>query len=544
MPGLYGIISKQNIETLSEKLFLMHKSMEYENFYNSDYYLDKEFGLAISWSLHIDSFCDCLPIFNENKKILLFFFGENFIDNEDLNKLKGKNHIFNKYNASYIVHLYEEFGSLFPQKLNGHFSGILLDKSQNELFLFNDRLGMQRLYYFQKGNDFYFSSELKAILYVLPSFFDIDEQSIGELISLNCVLENRSLFKNIFLLPPSSIWSFTMNHSVKKKEYFNPKELESLSWLDPYFFQEKLSYIFPKVLKKYFRSKQKVGISLTGGLDTRMILSCSSLSKNKFPCYTFGSMYRDCHDVKIAREVAKNIEQTHHTIELGKNFLDHFSTFAENTIYISDGYLDVTGAAELYVNKIARNIAPIRITGNYGSEIFRSVGWLKPQRLISNIFNFELSTNINLAELTLSKLNRSCDLSFTLFRETPWLEHNRFSVEQSQLSIRSPFHDIELIKLFYRAPPSIRNNNKTSILLIKNNDPILSKIPTDRGYYLTNSLKTFFLHPIYETSFKLEYLYNYGMPHWLAKLDYLFPSNNLHNSTFGVHSKDNRAMPS
>ena len=74
----------------------------------------------------------------------------------------------------------------------------------------------------------------------------------------------------------------------------------------------------------------------------------------KFPCYTFGGMYRDSFDVSISRSIAEAAGQTHNNIKLESHFLNNFSDYAERTVYITDGYLDVSGAPEIYVNKIAR----------------------------------------------------------------------------------------------------------------------------------------------------------------------------------------------
>ncbi len=112
-------------------------------------------------------------------------------------------------------------------------------------------------------------------------------------------------------------------------------------------------------------------MSLTGGLDGRIIMAWANVSPGKLPCYTFGSTYHDCTDLRIARVVARLCRQPHHTIVLDTQFFRDFQKLAEKAILVSDGSMDVTGSVEIYVNQIAKNIAPIRLTGNYGSEILR-----------------------------------------------------------------------------------------------------------------------------------------------------------------------------
>src|SRR5207248_1615321 len=91
----------------------------------------------------------------------------------------------------------------------------------------------------------------------------------------------------------------------------------------------------------------------------------------QLPCYTFNGTYRDCADVRIARRVAAICRQDHATLVVDAPFFAEFPRLAEKTIYLSDGAMDITGAVELYVNRFAREIAPVRLTGNYGSEILR-----------------------------------------------------------------------------------------------------------------------------------------------------------------------------
>ena len=134
----------------------------------------------------------------------------------------------------------------------------------------------------------------------------------------------------VFLFPAASAWIF-QNNNIKKDNYFNPADWENQTWLEKEFFYDKLRETFVRILPRYFRGKQPIGISLTGGLDTRMLMSNTDMPVGKYPCYTFASMYRDCNDVKVARKVAKTMGQTHTDIPVDYNFLKNFNSHAETT---------------------------------------------------------------------------------------------------------------------------------------------------------------------------------------------------------------------
>src|SRR4029450_13849812 len=87
------------------------------------------------------------------------------------------------------------------------------------------------------------------------------------------------------------------------------------------------------------------------------------------PCYTWGGEYRECADVKIARRTAKLCLQPHNTILVGAEFLSQFRDLAERAVYISDGTMDVTGSIDLYVQRCARQLAPVRVSGGCGGAI-------------------------------------------------------------------------------------------------------------------------------------------------------------------------------
>jgi asparagine synthase (glutamine-hydrolysing) len=144
---------------------------------------------------------------------------------------------------------------------------------------------------------------------------------------------------------------------------------------------------FLRILPRYFSPDEPIGMSLTGGLDTRMIMSCIDVAQGELPCYTFGGMFRDCFDVKVARKIARASRQRHEVIRVEERFLSEFPTLAERTVYLTDGCMDVSGSPDLFVNRLAREIAPVRITGNYGSEVLRSVRSFKPNPPNARIFD-------------------------------------------------------------------------------------------------------------------------------------------------------------
>jgi asparagine synthase (glutamine-hydrolysing) len=258
MPGIAGIISKAPEEKNAQDLRLMIATMLHEPIYTSGTYINDPLGVYVGWICHEGSFSDCMPLWNEKNDLCLIFYGENYADKELFDQLKAKHHKFDNSNASYLIHLYEEKGIDFLKELNGWFSGLLVDIRTGKVFLFNDRYGMQRIFYYESKNAFYFSSEAKALLKICPELREVDLKGLGEFLSCNCVLEFRTLFKNVFLLPGSAAWIFQQDGSLTKNCYFNPDIWENQPWLEKEFFYEKLKILLQKFFLDIFALIKKL----------------------------------------------------------------------------------------------------------------------------------------------------------------------------------------------------------------------------------------------------------------------------------------------
>src|SRR5262245_53126145 len=174
MPGIVGIISQKHSGQNHDLVRSMVKCLTHEVFYKDGTYINNGLGLWLGWVNHRGSFSDCLPIWNEKKNVCLLFSGEDFADQADIDGLRMRGHEFELDDASYLVHLYEEMGYQFLEKLNGWFSGVLLDLREQKLVLVNDRHGVNRIYYHENADGFYFSSEAKSLLIILPDTLQLN----------------------------------------------------------------------------------------------------------------------------------------------------------------------------------------------------------------------------------------------------------------------------------------------------------------------------------------------------------------------------------
>ena len=105
------------------------------------------------------------PIFNEDRTIRAVFNGEIYNFRELRKEFESRGHSFYTCSDSEVlVHAYEEFGSDFPQHLNGMFAFVLHDTVKRRFYLVRDHLGIKPLYYAFNKNHIVWGSEIKAIL--------------------------------------------------------------------------------------------------------------------------------------------------------------------------------------------------------------------------------------------------------------------------------------------------------------------------------------------------------------------------------------------
>jgi asparagine synthase (glutamine-hydrolysing) len=514
----------------------MVQAIRHESFYDTGTWIDESLGVYVGWTVQKNSFSGAKPLHSERGDISLVFSGEEYSEPGIARRLKEHGHSFDAEGPSYLVHLYEE-DPAFLTSLNGMFHGLLTDLRHGTATLFNDRIGMHRLCYHESNEAFYFAAEAKAILAVRPELRKADPQGIGEFVASSCVLEDRTIFDGIRVLPAGSAWIFRNCSIEKKGTYFHPREWEDQDPLEPESYYRELQEVFSRNLPHYFAGHERIGMTLTGGLDTRVIMACGRLPPRSLPCYTFGGMFRESEDVRVARDVARLCQQPHEVIKVGEEFLARFPHYAERSVYLTEGGVDVYRSSDLYVSERAREIAPVKIVGTYGSEIIRQAVMFKPVAPVQGLFQPEFLSYVHQAGDTYARLRHEHPVTFAAFRQSPWYHQGILALEKSQLTVRSPFLDNDFIRTVFRAPKSPgANGDDIRLRLIGDGSPALARIRTDRG--VGGSSGHFYsavLRGLMEFTFKAEYAYDYGMPQWLARIDHLFSQFHLERLFLGRH---------
>lgn len=507
----------------------MAKTMTHERFYTSRLFFVPEMGIYAGGVALEKSFAENPVLFNEDKSIAMFFSGECYFEPQTAADLKTEGHLISGNQAEWLPHLYEAQGDSFFSKLNGIFSGLLIDRRQRKAFLFNDRYGLQRIHFHESNGNFYFASEAKALLRILPELREFDRDGVAEFLACGAPLDWKTIFRSVNLLPGGSRWTFEQG-KCKRGTYFSPDDWKNLPELSEAEFESQFQETFRRVLPRYIESNDQIGIALTAGLDTRMILACRQPANDPSPiCYTFTGANGKTLDDEIAARVANSCGLKHELLRLTPEFFSDFASHLDRTVFLTDGCFGLTGAHEIYFNRLARESAPTRLTGVFGGEILRGVSTFKPTGIARELIAAELHPQMNSAERRLGEM-KNHPAAFAAFCEVPWSLSGAMRASASQVNFRSPYLDNELVRLAHQTPRPLRKSSAPAVNLVRNNCAALAKIPTDMSVFANPAR-----HFISKVTFKFDYICNDGLPGWLSPLDPVLDSLAGRKILFGHH---------
>jgi asparagine synthase (glutamine-hydrolysing) len=514
MPGIFGIVSREPQPNCERRLEQMKASMQLGTRCPVATLAFPDLGIFAGWVAHPGSFAAVESSRDEASNIALILGGECFRD--ECASTVGR--------RSWILDEYKKKRERSFEELNGIFSGLLVDRRQGKGFLFNDRYGIERLYVHESNGETYFASEAKALLAVLPELRAFDEAGVAQYLAYGCTRGERTLFRGIYLLPGGSKWTVASGEVQTKSRYFRPEAWEAQEPLTGEDFLAEFSATFQRILPRYSEDEESVGIALTGGLDTRMVMACLPETETTHPCYTFVGETGLTLDARLAAQIADVKGLKHQVLRMEPDFLRDFESYLDRTITATDGCAGALASHEIYFNARARELSPIRLTGNFGSEIFSSVSTFKPLALQRELLSHECAAAVT-SQTQRAVSEKVHPVTFAAFHEIPWNLYGLLAAGCSQLTFRTPYLDNELVALAYRAPVAQRRSPLPALEVIRSTSPELARIPTDRGELLAATALGHVSRRVFgELTFKLDYYHKEGLPAFMRICEPLLKS--------------------
>lgn len=370
MCGIYGVVNLRRGLTLDKNRLhkmgsiLMHRGPDDEGSYVSE-----QVALGMRRLSIIDLAGGHQPIANEDETIWVVCNGEIYNFAELRVELEARGHVFRCHSdTEVIVHLYEEYGLGFCQKLRGMFALALWDSRRARLVLARDRLGKKPLYIHKDIKQVTFASEIKAILANETVSRQINFQALPEYFALGYVPAPLTLFEGIEKVLPGH-YLVIEKGQVRDQEYWDVQ----FDQLEPYSEDEWVERIREKLLEAVrirLVSDVPLGAFLSGGIDSSAIVAAmAQLTDQPVKTYSIGFTGADNYynELPYARIVADAFKTDHHEIivrpavaELLPKLIWHLDEPIADSAFITT-YL---------VSQLARESVKVILSGVGGDELF------------------------------------------------------------------------------------------------------------------------------------------------------------------------------
>lgn len=309
------------------------------------------------------------PMLNNNKSIGIVFNGEIYGYREI--KKKVAYDYQNTSDTEVILALYEKHGQQLLEHLPGMFAFGIWDDSQQQFFAARDRFGEKPFYYaLTENGELVFASELKAICASGLVKTEVDNQSLTRYLNYGYIGPVRTIYKNIFLLPPAHYLIFK-NGKIKIERYWNYPETvqEPVSLSDA---AEQFEELFARAVEKQMVADVEVCAFLSGGLDSTSIVGAAKNFNPGIKTLAFG--YKDkANELPYAKAAAEKFGTDHY--ELLEENTDTEGLFLKLADIYDEPFSDSSAIATYSICKLARRFGKVVLTGDGGDELLGGYTW-------------------------------------------------------------------------------------------------------------------------------------------------------------------------
>ena len=215
------------------------------------------------------------PCFSSDKSTILIMNGEIY-NHRELKKILLKNNykFLSNNDAEVAVNAYHFWGKNFLKKLDGQFAIFVLNTISNEGLIARDRHGIAPLYYCLNKNRLFFSSSPESIYRQLKLKIKISKKGFADFMVSSCLTENNTFFDQIKYLSPGNFIGFKINKFLRKpKSYLDNNEKKIATSDNASKSVKKIESILYKSVESRLSGDKKVGIFLSGGIDSVLLLS-------------------------------------------------------------------------------------------------------------------------------------------------------------------------------------------------------------------------------------------------------------------------------
>lgn len=387
-----------------------------------------------------------------------------WLDGEFYNqdKLLAETELHEGSDTEILLQLYAQQDDFsFLKMIDGLFAAVIYDEPKQQIYLISDRYGLRYLYWRIHDGVLYWSSELKGFVPIRDYLPKINRAALKQFVVIGFMLEDETWFEDVELLSSGSVLSFDLKSGgFDKQRYWWWDHIEpQVGKIDEDAIIEELGELFRNSVQRRCREETDVGITLSGGLDSRAILAAMPKGEHAIKALTFGRA--GCDDVRFAKRAAEIKGVEHHVTDL---CVENWLPPRLETVWLNDGFQDIkhAGGAGKYIGELF----PINL-GGIGGDVVLGGGFLSVERsmdeitqdkkdLVAEVFACEESM---LTQFERYVGLRKFDYVF-LQNETRRFAYAGSVAARTSFEDRAPFLDNRLVELAYSIPDRYRYDTK------------------------------------------------------------------------------------
>jgi asparagine synthase (glutamine-hydrolysing) len=368
MCGIAGLITQAPLDDGDKEILKrMARTMVHRGPDGEGFYFDDRAGLAHRRLSIIDLEGGKQPMSNEDGTVWVTFNGEIYNYVELREALERKGHRFKTdSDTETIVHLYEEHGVDFPKFLRGMFAVGLWDRRERRLVLSRDRLGKKPLFYGRVGDNFYFASELKALLEAPGFQRDIDPEALTDYFSLLYIAAPKTIYKSVKKVRPAH--TLVIDGSGMKElcywdlDFNQPEEKSEERWC------EDLLSTYEEAVRLRLRSDVPLGAFLSGGVDSSSVVALMHrIGGQRLNTCSIGFDEKEFDESAHAAAFAKSLGTEHHEDRVRPEAVKILDLLAW---HYDEPFADSSAVPTYYVSQAARRHVTVALSGDGGDENF------------------------------------------------------------------------------------------------------------------------------------------------------------------------------
>lgn len=322
------------------------------------------------------------PFYSHDKRYVMVFNGEIYNYQSIAKQLQLECRTTS--DTEVIIEAFAKIGTKAIELFNGMFAIAIYDQLTQKLHFFRDRLGIKPLYYWKRGKDLFFASELKAFKKLVPNL-EVNSAVIASFLHLGYVPCPHTFYKNVFQLPAGHSATFENGQLQiqtfwKLQEKILPQILQ-----DETTAKRQLLQLLQSSVEYRLIADVPIGTFLSGGIDSSMVTAMAQSITSK-PVKTFSIGFKESkfNELEYARKVARHLQTDHHEFVLSER---EAIEEVEKLLDIYDQpFADSSAVPTLLVSQMARKQVTVALSGDGGDELFMGYGMYNWAKRLSNPF--------------------------------------------------------------------------------------------------------------------------------------------------------------